>query len=140
MKDYEPPTTTETEVTVKRKPTKDPNAPKRFMSSYMFFSNEVRALVKEENPDVTFGQIVSPRKDSTPSSSVQLTTFCFYCMVQGKIIGEKFRALSAEEKKKYEKLAADDKERYNREMIEYEAKKKTEAEDGDTNKDGSTST
>ena len=59
MKDYEPPTTTETEVTVKRKPTKDPNAPKRFMSSYMYFSNEVRALVKEENPDVTFGQIVS---------------------------------------------------------------------------------
>ena len=30
---------------------KDPNAPKRPMSAYMFFSNDARAEVKKENPD-----------------------------------------------------------------------------------------
>lgn len=34
---------------------KDPNAPKRPLSAYMFFSQDQRPTVKEENPDATFG-------------------------------------------------------------------------------------
>lgn len=35
---------------------KDPNAPKRPLSAYMFFSQDQRATVKEDNPDASFGQ------------------------------------------------------------------------------------
>jgi hypothetical protein len=33
----------------------DPNAPKRGLSAYMFFANEQRESVREENPGITFG-------------------------------------------------------------------------------------
>jgi hypothetical protein len=36
---------------------KDPNAPKRGMSAYMFYMNGNRATIREENPDATFGDI-----------------------------------------------------------------------------------
>ena len=35
---------------------KDPNAPKRGLSAYMFFANEQRDNVREENPGITFGK------------------------------------------------------------------------------------
>ena len=35
---------------------KDPNAPKRGLSAYMFFANEQRDNVREENPGITFGE------------------------------------------------------------------------------------
>lgn len=34
----------------------DPNAPKRGLSAYMFFANEQRQSVRDDNPDVTFGK------------------------------------------------------------------------------------
>lgn len=34
----------------------DPNAPKRGLSAYMFFANEQRENVREENPGVSFGK------------------------------------------------------------------------------------
>jgi hypothetical protein len=34
----------------------DPNAPKRGLSAYMFFANEQRDNVREENPGITFGK------------------------------------------------------------------------------------
>lgn len=34
----------------------DPNAPKRGLSAYMFFANEQRQSVRDDNPDVTFGE------------------------------------------------------------------------------------
>ena len=43
----------------KKKRAKDPNAPKRPMSSYMFFSTKNRERVKKENPGITMGEIVS---------------------------------------------------------------------------------
>jgi structure-specific recognition protein 1 len=43
----------------KKKAKKDPNAPKRGLSAYMFFSTENRPQAKEENPDATFGELVS---------------------------------------------------------------------------------
>lgn len=35
---------------------KDPNAPKRGLSAYMFFANEKRDGVREENPGIQFGK------------------------------------------------------------------------------------
>jgi hypothetical protein len=43
---------------------KDPNAPKRNMSSFMFFSNEIRPKLKEEQPDLSFGDVVSIRQEA----------------------------------------------------------------------------
>ena len=39
-----------------RKAKKDPNAPKRALSAYMFFSQDWRERVKAENPDASFGE------------------------------------------------------------------------------------
>ncbi|KAI7907098.1 high mobility group box domain-containing protein [Cokeromyces recurvatus] len=74
----------------KRRSKKDPSAPKRGLSAYMFFSQENRAKVKEENPTATFGQL-------------------------GKLLGEKWKAMSDEEKKPYIEKAEKDKERYEKE-------------------------
>ena len=35
----------------------DPNAPKRGLSAYMFFANEQRENVREENPGIAFGTL-----------------------------------------------------------------------------------
>ena len=59
MEDYEPPAGIATSKTKGAKKKKDPNAPKRGQSSFMFFSAEVRSTVKSENPDFGFGDIVS---------------------------------------------------------------------------------
>jgi hypothetical protein len=39
---------------------KDPNAPKRPLSAYMFFSSANRTTVKAENPEASFGELVVP--------------------------------------------------------------------------------
>jgi hypothetical protein len=39
----------------------DPNAPKRGLSAYMFFANEQRDTVREENPGISFGKSLSPK-------------------------------------------------------------------------------
>ncbi|CAI4055414.1 hypothetical protein SKDZ_02G1970 [Saccharomyces kudriavzevii ZP591] len=80
--------------TTRRK--KDPNAPKRGLSAYMFFANENRDIVRSENPDVTFGQV-------------------------GRILGEKWKALTAEDKQPYESKAQADKKRYESEKELYNA-------------------
>ena len=40
------------------KKVKDPNQPKRAMSSFMFFSNAMRPKLKAENPSRAFGELV----------------------------------------------------------------------------------
>ncbi|KAL4882857.1 Non-histone chromosomal protein 6 [Aspergillus karnatakaensis] len=75
---------------------KDPNAPKRGLSAYMFFANDNRDKVREENPGITFGQV-------------------------GKMLGEKWKALSDKDRKPYEQKAADDKKRYEDEKAAYNA-------------------
>ena len=42
-----------------RKAKKDPKAPKRALSAYMFFSQDWRERIKEENPDASFGECFS---------------------------------------------------------------------------------
>lgn len=73
---------------------KDPNAPKRSLSAYMFFANENRDIVRAENPGISFGQV-------------------------GKLLGEKWKATTAEDKEPYEAKAATDKKRYEKEKAEY---------------------
>jgi len=38
--------------------TLDPNAPKRGLSAYMFFANDNREKVREENPGIKFGTLL----------------------------------------------------------------------------------
>ncbi|XWS44275.1 hypothetical protein CRYUN_Cryun15aG0030800 [Craigia yunnanensis] len=79
----------------KKKKKKDPNAPKRAMSGYMFFAQMERENIKKSNPGVSF----------TESS---------------RIVGEKWKKLSAEEKEPYEAKAQADRKRYQDEKHGYE--------------------
>lgn len=72
----------------------DPNAPKRGLSAYMFFANEQRENVREENPGITFGQV-------------------------GKLLGERWKALNEKQRAPYEAKAAADKKRYEDEKQAY---------------------
>jgi HMG (high mobility group) box len=92
MKDYEPPKGSEGsgKAAGSKKKAKDPNAPKRASTSYLYFSNEMRPKLKERQPELTFGEL-------------------------GQKLGEMFRKLTPEEKEKYEKLARDDKARFSKE-------------------------
>ncbi|POS77012.1 structure-specific recognition protein 1 [Diaporthe helianthi] len=80
---------------------KDPNAPKRGLSAYMFFANEQRENVREENPGITFGQV-------------------------GKLLGERWKALNEKQRAPYEAKAAADKKRYEDEKQAYNADEEEE--------------
>ncbi|KAI9097363.1 high mobility group box domain-containing protein [Phlyctochytrium arcticum] len=75
---------------------KDPNAPKKPMSAFFFYSKENRERIKQENPDITFGLI-------------------------GRQLGEEWRGLDATQKSTYEKKAEADKSRYERDLAAYKA-------------------
>ena len=77
-----------------KKKKKDPNAPKKPKSSFMYFSNAKRAEVKAANPEASFGDI-------------------------GKLLGNEWKQLSNDAKTEYEKLAEADKVRYQKEMEKY---------------------
>ncbi|KFY28470.1 hypothetical protein V491_00446 [Pseudogymnoascus sp. VKM F-3775] len=70
------------------------NAPMRGLSAYMFFANEQREYVRDENPGITFGQT-------------------------GKILGERWKAMSEKQRALYEGQAALDKKRYEDEKATY---------------------
>ncbi|KAH9038415.1 high mobility group box domain-containing protein [Lactarius hengduanensis] len=76
---------------------KDPKAPKRALSAYMFFSQDWRERIKAENPDASFGEV-------------------------GKLLGAKWKELDEDEKKPYIEQAARDKTRAEQEKSEYENK------------------
>jgi len=79
----------------KRAP-KDPNAPKRSSGAYVFFTNEMRPIINKEFPNIKFVEM-------------------------GRVLGERWRALTPEEKKKFEDIAAEDKIRFQIEMQQYTA-------------------
>ncbi|PWY84516.1 hypothetical protein BO94DRAFT_536071 [Aspergillus sclerotioniger CBS 115572] len=89
-------TTRKTKARTTERRKKDPNAPKRGLSAYMFFANENREKVREENPGISFGQV-------------------------GKMLGEKWKALSDGDRRPYEEKAAADKKRYEDEKASYNA-------------------
>lgn len=75
---------------------KDPNSPKRASGAYVFFTNEMRPQVMREFPGIKFVEM-------------------------GRILGERWRALTPHEKKRYEDMASEDKARFQREMQQYTA-------------------
>ncbi|KAL9182192.1 hypothetical protein ACHAXT_012844 [Thalassiosira profunda] len=77
---------------------KDPNAPKAPSGSYVFFTLDVRPEIVRKHPHLKFTDV-------------------------GRVMGERWRALSADEKRKYEDLANADKKRFDAEMEAYNASK-----------------
>ncbi|XP_027909661.1 FACT complex subunit SSRP1-like isoform X2 [Vigna unguiculata] len=78
----------------KQKKKKDPNAPKRAMSGFMFFSKLERENLKKTNPGISFTDV-------------------------GRVLGEKWKKMTAEEKEPYEAKAREDKQRYKDEISGY---------------------
>ncbi|KAK6517817.1 Non-histone chromosomal protein 6 [Arthrobotrys conoides] len=85
---------------------KDPNAPKRGLSAYMFFANEQRENVRAENPGIAFGQV-------------------------GKVLGERWKALTTSQRKPYEDKAKADKQRYEDEKLAYQGGGQEEEDEED---------
>jgi len=79
----------------KRAP-RDPAAPKRASGAYVFFTNDMRPKVLQEFPGIKFVEL-------------------------GRVLGERWRALQPEEKKRYDEMAAEDKVRFQVEMQQYNA-------------------
>lgn len=77
---------------------KDPDQPKRARGSFVFFTFDMRPKVMEEYPGIKFVDM-------------------------GVVLGERWRALPADQKQKYEEKAQEDKQRFNKEMEEYSAKR-----------------
>jgi len=80
----------------KAKKKKDPNAPKRALNAFMYFSKDIRPQVVKDNPDLQ-------KKVHDVS----------------RMIGEKWKKMSEEEKKPYVAKAEADKQRYAKEMEIY---------------------
>jgi hypothetical protein len=78
----------------KPKKKKDPNAPKRGLSSYMFFVKDFGKGLREKNPSWGVAEV-------------------------GKELGKRWGEMSNKDKSKYTQLAAKDKERYEKEKSKY---------------------
>ncbi|MGK3737748.1 MAG: structure-specific recognition protein 1 [Bacillariaceae sp.] len=81
------------------------------MTAFMFYGSAMRPIIKKDQPEIKFTEM-------------------------GKLIGEKWRAITSEEKEKYEAQASKDKERATKEMTAYKSKKKSEEDDKDDDSDG----
>lgn len=88
------PKKTDGDHTRKPRKKKDKNAPKRALSAFMFFSNDIRETVKREMPELQFLEISSE-------------------------IGRRWKQISDEDRKPYDELAAADKRRYQEEKEDY---------------------
>eukprot|EP01138_Halocafeteria_seosinensis_P005646 gb/GECG01005772.1/.p1 GENE.gb/GECG01005772.1/~~gb/GECG01005772.1/.p1 ORF type:complete len:609 (+),score=116.67 gb/GECG01005772.1/:1-1827(+) len=74
----------------------DPNAPKKPMTAFVFFSQERRQQIRKLHPEMALSEI-------------------------SKRLGHEWNALSEEQKKPYADMAAEDKQRFQREMENYRA-------------------
>mmetsp|Transcript_27051 Transcript_27051/g.65637 ORF Transcript_27051/g.65637 Transcript_27051/m.65637 type:complete len:607 (-) Transcript_27051:501-2321(-) len=93
-----------------KKAKKDPNAPKRPISSYLFFVMDTRPEVVAENPEAKFTEVT-------------------------KMLGARWQELSAKKRKKYEKLSKADHKRFDAEKAAYDAKVAKEAAEGNKDSD-----
>merc|ERR1712136_375858 len=78
---------------------RDPGAPKRYMSSYIFFSNDYRPIVREKDPTLTLPEV-------------------------SRCLGIAWKNLTPEQRAPYERKANEDKERYHRDMMVYAAQRR----------------
>ena len=76
--------------------TKDPDAPKRASGPYVLFTNEMRPMIMKQFPGIKFVEM-------------------------GRILGERWRALTPEQKSRYEELAQEDKLRFQMETQQHNA-------------------
>lgn len=90
MKDYTPPPNVGNVIEKKSKR----SGPKRGLTSYIFFCKDQRAILKEEDPDLS-------TKDVTAE------------------LGKRWKALSEKDRKPYDKLASKDKARYEKEKASW---------------------
>eukprot|EP00980_Cylindrotheca_fusiformis_P028163 scaffold22583_cov106-Cylindrotheca_fusiformis.AAC.34 len=81
---------------------KDPAAPKRASGAYVFFTNEMRPIVLAEYPGIKFVEL-------------------------GKVLGERWRSLTPEQKTKFQNMAAEDKVRFQIESQQYQDNQVDEA-------------
>jgi len=89
----------------RRKRSRDPTAPKGPRNAYMMYIQQNREKLQKECVD-------SPLKEGNTFGAIS------------RELGRRWKALSAEERKKFEDLAAEDKVRHEREKREYESKMK----------------
>ncbi|XP_044468875.1 FACT complex subunit SSRP1-like [Mangifera indica] len=89
----------------KQKKKKDPNAPKRAMSGFMFFSQMERENIKKSNPGIAFTDV-------------------------GRVLGDKWKKMTADEKEPYEAKARADKKRYKDEVSGYKNPKPMDIDSG----------
>ncbi|KAJ3443362.1 high mobility group protein [Anaeramoeba flamelloides] len=78
----------------RRRRIRDPNRPKRGLTAYMLFNVEQRKILRKENKELPFKELI-------------------------KIVTERWKNLSETEKKPYYSMANQDKIRYEKEMEEY---------------------
>ncbi|XP_057957870.1 FACT complex subunit SSRP1 [Malania oleifera] len=78
----------------KQKKKKDPNAPKRAMSGFMFFSKIERENLKKTNPGISFTEV-------------------------GRVLGDRWKKMTVEEKEPFEAKAREDKKRWKDEVSGY---------------------
>lgn len=76
--------------------TKEPGQPKRASGAYVFFTNDMRPRVLSEYPGIKFIEL-------------------------GRVLGERWRALTPHQKKRYEEIANQDKARFQIEMAQFKA-------------------
>lgn len=85
---------------------KDPNKPKRGKSAYLFFCDEYRKKLKEENPNLNVKEIVS-----------MLGT-----------LWKQIKDSNSDELEKFEKLSMNDRMKYKKEMVTYKKEQKKDNE------------
>jgi len=83
--------------TPRRLKRKDPNAPKRAVGAYVFFTKDERPKILEEFKGIKFAEM-------------------------GKLLGERWRGLDPDEKRKYEMMAAQDRDRVQSELKVYQSR------------------
>lgn len=97
---------------------KDPGAPKRPKTPFLYFSNVTRPKLQEKNPGVSFADL-------------------------GRLVGKAWEEITAEDKEKCEALSNADKARYKTEMEAYEKKRselsseESESDEGSSDGDDS---
>lgn len=79
-----------------KKVKKDPNAPKRPKTAYIFFCDDQRVAIKKKAPEMPQTQLMS-------------------------MLGELWKKIREKEKHKYDAMAAKDKVRYEKDMVVYRA-------------------
>ena len=103
-------TTEKRKRTTKAKKEKDPDAPKRPLSSYMLFCQDERETVKEEHPTFKAKEILTE-------------------------LGKRWKALDEDDKKTYTDRFNENKKVYEVEKKKYDTKKKEEASDEEESED-----